>query len=147
MSVVVCVCLRRPGPQGERLLVKVEGLSLALRSHDQIPASHWSSLPPSFGNLETWRLGNSVTRKLGNLVTRKFGISEIRKIRNSETWKLGNLEIQKLGNSETRKLRNLETWKLRNSKTPPPKKISKIVSVLLSASVERVGVSRMQDFC
>ena len=47
------------------------GLSLALRSHDQFEASHWSSLPPSFGSLETWKLGNSETRKLGN----------------SETWK------------------------------------------------------------
>ena len=37
------------------------GLSLALRSHDQIPASHWSSLPPSLGNLETWKLRNSET--------------------------------------------------------------------------------------
>ena len=35
------------------------GLSLALRSHDQFQASHWSSLPPSLGNLETWKLGNS----------------------------------------------------------------------------------------
>ena len=48
----VCVCLRH---RVQFLL----GLSLALRSHDQIPASHWSTLPPSFGNLETWRLGNS----------------------------------------------------------------------------------------
>ena len=75
------------------------GLSLALRSHDQFQASHRSSLPPSFGNLETWRLGNSVTQKLGN----------------SETQKLGNSETQKLGNLETRKLRNSETQKLRNS--------------------------------
>ena len=48
MSVVVCVCLRHPAPQGARLLVKVEGLSLALRSHDQIQASHWST-PPTPG--------------------------------------------------------------------------------------------------
>ena len=48
------------------------GLSLALRSHDQFQASHWSSLPPSFGNLETWKLGNSVTRKLGNSETRSL---------------------------------------------------------------------------
>ena len=71
-SVCLSVCVRHPAPQGARLLVKVEGLSLALRSHDQIPASHWSSLPPSFGNLETWRLGNSVTQKLGNSVTQKL---------------------------------------------------------------------------
>ena len=41
VRVSVCVCLsRHPAPQGARLLVKVEGLSLALRSPDQIPASH-----------------------------------------------------------------------------------------------------------
>ena len=39
-----------------------QGLSLALRSQDQFQASHWSSLPPSFGNLETWKLGNLETR-------------------------------------------------------------------------------------
>ena len=53
------------------------GLLLALRLHDQFQASHWSSLPPFFGNLETWKLGNL------------------------ETWKLGHSETQKLGNLET----------------------------------------------
>ena len=43
--------------------------SLALRSHDQFQASHWSSLPPSLRNLETWKLGNSVTWKLRNSET------------------------------------------------------------------------------
>ena len=38
------------------------GLSLALRSHDQFQASHWSSLPSPFGNLETRKLVNSETR-------------------------------------------------------------------------------------
>ena len=77
------------------------GLSLALRSHDQFQASHWSSLPPSLRNLETWKLGNSETQKLRNSETRKLG--------NSETQNLGNSESQKLGNSETLKLGNLET--------------------------------------
>ena len=45
------------------------GLSLALRSHNQFQASHWASLPPSLGNLETFKLRNSVTRKVGNLET------------------------------------------------------------------------------
>ena len=58
------------------------GLSLALRSHDQFQASHWSSLPPSFGNLETWKLRNLKTQKLGNSETRTPG--------NPETRKLGN---------------------------------------------------------
>ena len=57
------------------------GLSLALRYHDQFQASNWSSLPPSFENLETWKLGIS------------------------ETWKLGHSETQKLRNSETQKIR------------------------------------------
>ena len=40
LPVCLSVCLRHPAPQGARPLVKVEGLSLALRSHDQITASH-----------------------------------------------------------------------------------------------------------
>ena len=48
------------------------GLSLALTSHDQFQAPHWS-LPPSLSwklvNLETWKLTNLVTQKLKNKET------------------------------------------------------------------------------
>ena len=117
-SVVLCVCAIK--------CIFFRGLSLALRSHDQFQASYWSSLPPSFRTLETWRLGNLVTPKLGNSETQnlansetlKLENSETRKLRNSRNRKLGkNLESQKLGNSETQKLGNLET-----GKPPPPKK-------------------------
>ena len=47
MSMCLFVCLRH------RVQFFSLGLSLALRSHDQFQASHWSSLPPSLGNLET----------------------------------------------------------------------------------------------
>ena len=103
----VCVCLFVCWRHQVQFFL---GLSLALRSHDQFQASHWPSLPPSLGNLETQKLGNLETRKLGNPESRKLG--------NSETWKLGNLETQKLGNSENWKLGNLETQKLGNLETP-----------------------------
>ena len=67
MSLCLSVCL------SEVLRHRVQfflGLSLALMSHDQFQASHWSSIPPSFVNLENWKLRNSVTQKLGNPETR-----------------------------------------------------------------------------
>ena len=39
MSVCLCVCAIK--------CIFFRGLSLALRSHDQIPASHWSTPPPA----------------------------------------------------------------------------------------------------
>ena len=60
VSVCLSVCLRH-------LMQFFLGLSLAMRSHDQFQASHWSSLPPSLGNLETWKLDNLETRKKSKL--------------------------------------------------------------------------------
>ena len=100
MSVCLFVCLRH-------WVQFFRGLSLALRSHDQFQASHWSSIPPSL----PWNLGNLVNQKFRNWKTWKLGILETWKLGNLETWKLCNLEISKLGNLETWTLGNLETWK------------------------------------
>ena len=117
------------------------GLSLALRSHDQIPASHWSTPHNCFkdfgGHLfqRYWR--KNVSKILEEICIKDFGRKQFKRF-----WRKIVSKIL-----EENSFKDFGGFKLFFFLLDKSCNLSKIVAVLLSASVEIFFVFRMRDFC
>ena len=150
MSVCVCVCLFVPFPCDF-----FRRLSLVLRSHDQIPASHWSTLLPYHIVVVVvvfFRSKSPIRRRRRRGKGASFPTHMVGGVGRGgvgKKWPTSPYSAATAageGGWGARKKRGRDFFSRHLLKKKKSTNFFKFVLVLLSTLVERVSVSRMWDF-